>query len=54
VRDKDIVVIGAGPAGLAASASLRRAGLLHVIVDRAYGVAASWKQHYDLGHGVDG
>jgi indole-3-pyruvate monooxygenase len=50
VRDEDIVVIGAGPAGLAASASLRRAELPHVVVDRAYDVAASWKQHYDRLH----
>jgi indole-3-pyruvate monooxygenase len=50
VRDEDIVVIGAGPAGLAASASLRRAGLLHVLVERASDVAASWKQHYDRLH----
>jgi NADPH-dependent glutamate synthase beta subunit-like oxidoreductase len=50
VRDEDIVVIGAGPAGLATSASLGRAGLPHVIVDRRYDVAASWKQHYDRLH----
>jgi indole-3-pyruvate monooxygenase len=50
MRDEDIVVIGAGPAGLAASASLRRAGLPHLVVDRAPDVAASWKQHYDRLH----
>jgi indole-3-pyruvate monooxygenase len=50
VRDEDIVVIGAGPAGLAASASLRRTGLPHVVVDREHDVAASWKKHYDRLH----
>src|SRR5258705_9599833 len=50
MRDEDIVVIGAGPAGLAASASLHRAGLPHLVVDRAHDVAASWKQHYDRLH----
>jgi indole-3-pyruvate monooxygenase len=50
MRDEDIVVIGAGPAGLAASASLHRAGLPYVVVDRAHDVAASWKQHYDRLH----
>jgi cation diffusion facilitator CzcD-associated flavoprotein CzcO len=50
VRDEDTIVIGAGPAGLAASASLRRAGVPHLVVDRAYDVAASWKQHYDRLH----
>lgn len=47
LTDEDIVVIGAGPAGLAVSAALGRAGLPHLVVDRAAGVAASWKQHYD-------
>ncbi len=50
VRDEDIIVIGAGPAGLAASASLRREGLPHVVIDRAHDVAASWKRHYDRLH----
>jgi len=47
VTDDDILVVGAGPAGLAASASLRRAGLPHMVVERADSVAASWRQHYD-------
>jgi indole-3-pyruvate monooxygenase len=50
MSDEDIVVIGAGPAGLAVSACLRHAGLPHVIADRAQDVAASWKQHYDRMH----
>lgn len=50
MRNEDIVVIGAGPAGLAAAASLRRAGLPHLVIDRAHDVAASWKQHYDRLH----
>src|SRR5438046_1053920 len=32
------------------SASLHRAGLPHLVVDRALEVAASWKQHYDRLH----
>ena len=50
VKDEDILVVGAGPAGLAVSASLRRAGLPHVVVDRTHDVAASWKQHYERLH----
>ncbi|MEO8678586.1 MAG: NAD(P)/FAD-dependent oxidoreductase [Vicinamibacterales bacterium] len=47
---EDVLVIGAGPAGLATSASLRQAGIPHLVVDRAGDVAASWKQHYDRLH----
>lgn len=46
----DVLVIGAGPAGLAVSACLRRDGVPHTVVERADGVAASWKRHYDRLH----
>jgi hypothetical protein len=47
MTDEDVLVIGAGPAGLAVSACLRRAGVPHVVVDRGHEVAVSWKRHYD-------
>jgi cation diffusion facilitator CzcD-associated flavoprotein CzcO len=50
VKEGDILVIGAGPAGLAASASLHRMGLPHVVLEQASDVAASWRQHYDRLH----
>ncbi len=50
VGDEDIVVIGAGPGGLAVSAALRRTGLAHIVLERADDVAASWKRHYDRLH----
>ena len=45
--DEDILVIGAGPAGLAVSACLRARGLAHTVVERESSVAASWRRHYD-------
>jgi indole-3-pyruvate monooxygenase len=47
---EDILVIGAGPAGLATSACLRRAGLPHVVVEREGQIAAAWQRHYDRLH----
>src|SRR3954470_5581223 len=47
---RDAAVIGAGPAGLAAAAMLRRRGVDAVVVDRAESVGASWRGHYDRLH----
>lgn len=47
---EDILVIGAGPAGLATSACLRRAGVGHLVIERATEQAASWRRHYDRLH----
>lgn len=46
----EVVVIGAGPAGLAAAAMLGRRGIPTSVVDRADAVGASWRGHYDRLH----
>src|SRR3954447_12522807 len=50
MNKRDATVIGAGPAGLAAAAMLRRRGVDTVVIDRAPAVAASWRAHYDRLH----
>ena len=45
-----IVILGAGPAGLAVGAMLRRHGLDPLLVDRADSVGSAWRQHYDRLH----
>src|SRR4051794_13527563 len=43
----EVVVVGAGPAGLAAAASLRRAGIEPLVIDRADSVGSAWRTRYD-------
>ena len=47
VVDEHVVVIGAGPAGLAAAWAIRRAGVDPLVVDQADSVSASWRQRHD-------
>jgi cation diffusion facilitator CzcD-associated flavoprotein CzcO len=46
-RDPKVIVVGAGPAGLAVSACLRREGVAHELLERAASVASSWRGHYE-------
>jgi indole-3-pyruvate monooxygenase len=50
MESEDILVIGAGPAGLATSACLRRQGLGHVVLEREERIANVWHRHYDRLH----
>ena len=50
VQPEDILVIGAGPAGLATSACLRDAGLAYVVLEREQTVGSAWHRHYDRLH----
>jgi putative flavoprotein involved in K+ transport len=45
-----VIVVGAGPAGLAVAAELRRRQVPAVVVDKADALAASWRGHYDRLH----
>lgn len=42
-----VIVIGAGPAGLAASASLKQQGVPCTLLERASSVGAAWQGRYD-------
>src|SRR5690349_1500335 len=49
-KDTDTLIVGAGPAGLAVGAVLRRANVPFVILERAQHVGESWRRHYDRLH----
>lgn len=46
----EVVIIGAGPAGLAVGACLRRRGVSFALLDGADAVASSWRRHYERLH----
>ncbi len=48
--DTEILVIGAGPAGLASAKTLADAGHRVAIIDKAGSVGASWRSHYERLH----
>jgi putative flavoprotein involved in K+ transport len=43
----EVMVIGAGPAGLAVAAELRARGRSALVVERSESVGSSWRGHYD-------
>ena len=48
--DTDTIIIGAGPAGLAVGAMLRRADVPFVMLERGERVGESWHRHYERLH----
>ncbi|HEX8647801.1 MAG TPA: NAD(P)/FAD-dependent oxidoreductase [Thermoleophilaceae bacterium] len=46
----EAIVIGAGPAGLATAAVLKKDGIHAVVLEKTENVAASWRRHYDRLH----
>jgi cation diffusion facilitator CzcD-associated flavoprotein CzcO len=47
MREGRVVVVGAGPAGLASAAELGRRGVAVTVLERADAIAASWRGRYD-------
>jgi cation diffusion facilitator CzcD-associated flavoprotein CzcO len=47
MQDRRVIVIGAGPAGLASAAALRRKGVQALVLERGPQVATSWRGRYD-------
>jgi cation diffusion facilitator CzcD-associated flavoprotein CzcO len=48
--DTEILVVGAGPAGLAVAAALIDRGRRPMVIEKAAHVGASWRAHYDRLH----
>ena len=48
--DRDAIIVGAGPAGLACAAMMRAAGLAPLILEKDDDIAAAWRRHYDCLH----
>ncbi|MDX8460431.1 flavin-containing monooxygenase [Mesorhizobium humile] len=44
--DTNVVIVGAGPAGLAVAACLKQAGQDFIILEKANEVAPAWRRHY--------
>jgi cation diffusion facilitator CzcD-associated flavoprotein CzcO len=47
VDDRRVVVVGAGPAGLASAAELGRRGIRALVLEQADAVGSSWRGRYD-------
>ena len=47
MSERHVIVVGAGPAGLAAAVALKDVGVAPLVLDRADEVGASWRARYD-------
>src|SRR5436190_15927753 len=46
----DVIIVGAGPAGLASAATMGRQGLKVTVLKKANAVGSVWRRHYDRLH----
>ncbi len=49
-REPEVVVLGAGPSGLAVGGCLRQRGVEFVMLERSDAVASAWRNHYERLH----
>jgi cation diffusion facilitator CzcD-associated flavoprotein CzcO len=47
MAEPQVVVVGAGPSGIASALALKDAGIRALVLDRADEVASSWRGRYD-------
>src|SRR5947199_2948966 len=47
MANSEVVIVGAGAAGLAAAAELGRVGVSSVVLERGEGIGVSWRGRYD-------
>ena len=45
--DSDVLIVGAGPSGVASALALKDVGVRSLVLDRAEQVAAAWRGRYD-------
>jgi cation diffusion facilitator CzcD-associated flavoprotein CzcO len=50
MESREAIVIGAGPAGLATAAMLKKRGIDVLVLERDEAVGSSWRKHYDRLH----
>src|SRR2546423_13306307 len=50
MESREAIVIGAGPAGLASAAMLKKRGVDVLVLERDAAVGSSWRKHYDRLH----
>ena len=46
----EVVIVGAGPSGLAVAACLRQASIPFILLERSQRIGAAWHRHYDRLH----